>query len=158
MRTISLTNLKGGVGKTTTAINMATILAKLYNQRVLLVDNDVQANTTRYFDLHNYDKTSIADVYWNCASNTKDIIRSANVPGLALDVLPSNMNMDVALTNLSKDESRDQITALRSALEQVQDDYDFCIIDNPPGVGLNILNAIVCADDLIVPIKIGKKS
>ena len=75
-----------------------------------------------------------------------------------MDVLPSNMNMDVALTNLSKDESRDQITALRSALEQVQDDYDFCIIDNPPGVGLNILNAIVCADDLIVPIKIDKNS
>lgn len=158
MRRISIINLKGGVGKTTTTINMAAILSKFYSQRVLIVDNDIQANVTKYFDLHNYDLPSMEDVYRYDDVNAKGIIRSSGVPGLMVDVLPSNMNMDDALTSLLKDSGREQITCLRNSLKQVEDDYDFCIIDNPPGVGINILNAIACANDIIVPIKIDKNS
>lgn len=158
MRIVSIINLKGGVGKTTTTINMAAILSKIYNQRVLIVDNDIQANVTKYFDLHDYDLPSIEDIYRYDDVNVRGIIRSSGVPGLMVDVLPSNMNMDDALTNLLKDSGREQITCLQNALKQVEDDYDFCIIDNPPGVGINILNAIACANDIIVPIKIDKNS
>lgn len=160
MRTISLINLKGGVGKTTTSINMAVILAKLYHQRVLIVDNDVQANVTKYFDLHDYDRPSMEYVYRYDSDEygIKSIIQPAEIPGLSIDILPSNMNMDDALTELIKDPSRDQIMVLKNALEKIRDDYDFCIIDNPPGVGLNILNALVSANDVIIPIKIDKNA
>ncbi len=160
MRTIALINLKGGVGKTTTSINMAVILAKLYHQRVLLVDNDIQANVSKYFDLHNYDRPSLEYVY-RYDPNTfemKSTIRNSGIPGLSLDVLPTNMNMDDALTELIRDPERDQIMALKNCLNKVKEDYDFCIIDNPPGVGLNSLNALVCTHDVIIPIKIDKNA
>lgn len=157
MRIISLINLKGGVGKTTTAINMAVILAKIYRQRVLLIDNDVQANVSKYFDLHDYDAPSMAEIY-QINATFHDIIWDAAIPGLPLDIAPTNMNMDAALTELIKDPERDQITILKSHLEHMKDSYDFCIIDNPPGVGINILNALVASNDVIIPIKIDKNS
>ena len=158
MRKISMVNLKGGVGKTTTAINMATVLAADYGYRVLIVDNDVQANVTRYFDLHDYDMPSIEDVYRYVDTDAREIIRPCGVEGLSIDVLPANMNLDDALTNLLKDSAREQITPLGRALDQVNDEYDFCLIDNPPGVGINILNAIACANDIVVPVKLDKNA
>lgn len=157
MRTISLINLKGGVGKTATAINMAVILAKIYGQRVLIVDNDVQANVSKYFDLHDYDNPSMVEVYRDTAT-LHDIIQGTGIPGMPLDVAPTNMNMDAALIDLIKDPARDQITILKGHLDQIKDTYDFCIIDNPPGVGINILNALVAANDVIIPIKIDKNA
>lgn len=158
MRTISLVNLKGGVAKTTTTINMAVILAKIYRQRVLIVDNDVTANVTKYFGVFDYDRPSMEDVYRYEEVDAKGIIRSAKIPGLKLDVFPANMNMDDALTDLLKDSEREQVMQLKKALQQVDQDYDFCIIDNHPGVAINMLNSIVCSNDIIVPIKIDKNS
>lgn len=157
MRILSLINLKGGVGKTTTAINMAVILAKIYRQKVLLIDNDVQANVSKYFDLHDYDAPSMAEIYQN-KETLHNIIQNSAIPGLRLDVAPTNMNMDAALMELIKDPERDQITILKDHLDHVKDSYDFCIIDNPPGVGLNILNALAASNDVIIPIKIDKNA
>lgn len=158
MRIISLINLKGGVAKTTTTINMAAILSKIYKKKILIVDNDVQANATKYFNLHDYDTSSIEDVYRQNNADVREIIKHCKMEDSEVDLIPANMNLDDALTNLMKDTEREQITQLRDALKQVEQDYDFCIIDNPPGVGLNILNAIVCSHDIIVPIKLDKHS
>lgn len=161
MRIISIINLKGGVGKTTTAINMAMILAHIHKKRVLLVDNDIQANTTMYFEMLDYDRDSVGTIYQDSNVDVRDIIRPTAVsgctsPNYILDLIPSNMNMDSAVTDLVKDEGQDQIHRLRNALNQVSDNYDFCIIDNPPGVGMNVINALVCTHDVIIPIKVDK--
>lgn len=158
MRIISLINLKGGVGKTTTAVNMAIILAKLYKQRVLIVDNDIQANVTKYFELHDYELPSIEDVYRKESVSMKEIIRDTGLVGLRLDIVPSNLNMDDAVTGLLLDDEHEQNTRLKNALKQVEDDYDFCIIDNPPGIGMNVLNALSCTNDVIIPVKIDKNA
>lgn len=161
MRIISIINLKGGVGKTTTAVNMAMILAHIHKKRVLLVDNDIQANATMYFEMLDYDRDSVGSIYRNSVVDVKSVIRSTYMAGCTnrdyvLDLIPSNMNMDSAVTDLVKDEGQDQIHRLRNALDQVSDDYDFCIIDNPPGIGMNVINALVCTHDVIIPIKVDK--
>lgn len=161
MRTISVINLKGGVGKTTTVLEMAMELAHRHGKRVLIVDNDVQANVTRYFDLLNYDRPAIEDIYRNVSADMGEIIQATYANGAlcreyVLDVVPSNMNLDAAITDLMKDEGQDQIHKLQDALTQVSDLYDYCIIDNPPGIGMNVINALACTQDVIIPIKIDK--
>ncbi len=161
MRVISLLNLKGGVGKTTTAVNMAILLARYYGQRILIVDNDIQANATRYFNLHSYDKNTIESVYREKVVDMEKVICRSPIRGpqkYTLDIVPCNMNMDAALLDLMMDKEQEQISKLKNALSQVEDRYDFCIIDNPPGIGMNVLNALACTNDIIVPVKIDKYS
>lgn len=158
MRILSLINLKGGCAKTTTAINMAMILDRLYGQRVLIVDNDIQANVTKFFELHDYDLPSMEDIYREESVSTRKIMRHSGVVGSKVDILPSNLNMDAALRDLLLDENHEQTTKLKNALIQVRSDYDFCIIDNPPGIGMNVLNALTCTNDIIIPVKIDKNA
>ena len=138
MRIISIINLKGGVGKTTTAINMAMILAHVHGRKVLLVDNDIQANITRFFGKHNYDAQSIEDIYREEHVDIHSIIQPTTVVGVEVDIVPSNMNMDAAVIDLLKDEKQEQTGKLRAALDQAATEYDFCIIDNPPGNGTGL--------------------
>lgn len=156
MRIISIINLKGGVGKTTTAINMATILAHVHGRKVLLVDNDIQANITRFFGKHNYDAQSIEDIYREEYVDIHSIIQPTTVVGVDVDIVPSNMNMDAAVIDLLKDEKQEQTGKLRAALDQAASEYDFCIIDNPPGIGMNVINALACTHDIIIPVKVDK--
>lgn len=156
MRIISIINLKGGVGKTTTAINMAMILAHVHGRKVLLVDNDIQANITRFFGKHNYDAQSIEDIYREEYVDIHSIIQPTTVVGVDVDIVPSNMNMDAAVIDLLKDEKQEQTGKLRAALNQAASEYDFCIIDNPPGIGMNVINALACTHDIIIPVKVDK--
>lgn len=156
MRIISIINLKGGVGKTTTAINMAAILTYVHGRKVLLVDNDIQANATRFFERHSYDVDSMEDIYREIRVDVQNIIQPAGEPGTKLDIIPANMNMDAAIIDLMKDKDQEQTGKLRSALKQVENDYDFCIVDNPPGVGMNVINALACTNDIIIPVKVDK--
>lgn len=156
MRIISIINLKGGTGKTTTAINMAMILAHIHGRKVLLVDNDIQANVTRFFCMHDYDAASIEDIYREDHVDVHSIIQPTTVVGVDVDVIPSNMNMDAAIIDLLKDEEQEQSQKLRAALDQVGNDYDFCIIDNPPGIGINVINALACTNDIVIPVKVDK--
>ena len=153
MKTISIINLKGGVGKTITAINIAYILSSLGN-RVLLVDNDKQGNTSKFFDAHSYDAPSLADVL-----TEKDFpARSAIVPTeyKGLDVLPANMNLLRADKQILMDVTRPQQTRMKKALAAVSGDYDYTVIDNAPDLGMGVINALVASDDVIIPLKIDK--
>ncbi len=148
MRTISIVNQKGGCGKTTTAINTAAAFAEL-GKRVLLIDLDPQAHVTLGLG-YNSDslKKTIYDVLMQTGGLLRDAIVRTGVPGL--DLAPCNMllgNAEVQLANVSGTE-----LLLHRCLRNVGDEYDLCVIDCPPSLGVLTLNALMASLDVIVPV------
>ncbi len=158
MKTIAVINLKGGVGKTTTTLSMAHELSRRYEKKVLIVDNDPQANCTKFFGFHDYDSPSMEDVMKEPSGtwNIRKALCTTTVNGI--DLIPSNLNLEDASAELMTNKTDEQNTKLCRALEPLASEYDFCIIDCPPGIGLNVINALCAADDVIIPIKIDKNA
>ena len=154
MRIVSIINLKGGVAKTISSTSMAYILSQIYNYRVLLIDNDKQGNTTKLFNLHDDEKMSIADIMTDRNIDIEDVIAQTKYENL--DVIPADMRLLKANLNVIMDATRPQQFILKNALEQIEEEYDFCIIDNPPDINISVINALVTSDDVLIPIKIDK--
>lgn len=145
----AIANQKGGVGKTTTNINLGANLAKL-GKKVLTIDIDPQGNTTSGlgFAKESGDLLSIYDVLINGA-NIKDAIAKTQVENL--DIVTSNLQLAGAEVELVNMNSREFI--LRNAIEGIRDNYDFIFIDCPPSLGLITINAFTAADGVVVPIQ-----
>lgn len=151
MRTVSIISLKGGVAKTTTAINMAYILAVIHKKRVLVIDNDKQGNASKAFSLYDTeDADTIARAMMDRDLDVRSVIKKTDYAGL--DVITANMGLLEANLRTVVDTGRQQQTRFKKALAPVQGDYDFCIVDNAPDINMSIINALVMSDDVIVPI------
>ncbi len=147
-RVIGVANQKGGVGKTTSAINLAASLAVL-EFRTLLVDADPQANSTTGvgFDLHNIQQ-SLYDCMVNDTS-ARDVVLKSDIPNL--DVIPSHIDLVGAEIEMINYPNRESV--LKNILAPIRDDYDFVIIDCSPSLGLITVNALVASDSVIVPVQ-----
>ena len=154
MKTISIINLKGGVAKTVSAINITYVLAAVYGFRVLLIDNDKQGNATKFFNLYSYDDKGIAEIMTEKNIDVEAIIK--NTAYTNLDIITANMNLLNANKEVLLDVSRPQQTRLKKALKIIEPLYDYCVIDNAPDINMSVINALVASDDVLVPIKIDK--
>lgn len=166
MKTISILNLKGGVGKTFTAANMAYELWRR-GCEVLLLDNDKQGNLSKAYG--RYDAESVAPATkllggnWECP---EEIIQGTDYVGI--DIITANMSLFGAAWGLAKEREEGQ-TGRYKRLKDAQVEghgwavdgpraigqaYDYCIIDNPPDIGFNVINALAVTDEVIVPVKL----
>lgn len=146
-KVISIANQKGGVGKTTTAINLSTILAKK-GKKVLLIDADPQGNGTSGLGINKEQKFSVYDVLIEDIE-IENTLQKTQIKNL--DLCPSNINLAGAEVQLVSMEDREY--RLKSKLDVIKDEYDYIIIDCPPSLGLVTLNAFTASDSVLIPVQ-----
>jgi chromosome partitioning protein len=145
-KVISIANQKGGVGKTTTAINVSSLLAAA-EKRTLLIDIDPQANSSSGIGVNNH-TPSVYEVLIG-VKNIEEVIINTYMP--FMDILPSNINLVGAEIEMVDVPNRESL--LKNALSQTDQNYDFVIIDCPPSLGLLTLNALTSSDSVLIPVQ-----
>lgn len=145
---IAIFNQKGGVGKTTTNVNLSACLAKM-NKKILVIDIDPQGNSTSGFGI---DKNEVELSIYDALVDKVDINETIIPTGIKnLDLIPSNMNLAGAEIELTKNENRE--AALKDAVKAIKNDYDYIFIDCPPSLGLLTINSLVAANSVLIPIQ-----
>lgn len=146
---IAIANQKGGVGKTTTAINLGASLA-VAEQRTLVVDIDPQGNASSGLGITDRaSRPTVYDVLIGHRPVSEATVRDVHIPGL--DVVPTTRDLVGAEIELVSTPNRE--TILREALREVREDYDFVLVDCPPSLGLLTLNTLTAADSVLIPIQ-----
>ena len=145
---IAFTNKKGGVGKTTTAVNMAAYLAS-FGKKTLLVDIDSQGNATTALG---FSKSALKKSVYNVLIDDDPVMNNVMPTKVKLlDMLPANVDLTGAEVDIVYKRNRERI--LKEALEKVRSEYDYIFIDCPPSLGLLTVNAWVAADSVIIPLQ-----
>jgi len=147
-RIIALCNQKGGVGKTTTSINLGATLAE-YGRRVLAIDFDPQGALSAGLGVQTHDVPTIYELLLGSNTAAVDCIQQTSTPGL--DVIPANIDLSAAEVHLVNEVAREQI--LSRVLRQVSDRYDVILIDCQPSLGLLTINALTAAHGVLIPLE-----
>lgn len=148
-RAIVVANQKGGVGKTTTSINLSACLAEL-GKKVLLIDVDPQGNATSGVGIDADEiENSVYDLMLGETSVRECVIEVENIPGLY--VIPSDVNLAGAEIELIDTDEREYV--LKNSIDYVKEDFDYIIIDCPPSLNMLTVNAMTTADSILVPIQ-----
>ncbi|WP_374007555.1 ParA family protein [Leifsonia sp. LS-T14] len=145
---IALCNQKGGVGKTTTSINLGATLAD-YGRRVLAVDFDPQGALSAGLGARTHDVTTIYDLLLNRKADVQEAIQSTSVPGL--DIIPANIDLSAAEVHLVNEVAREQILA--GVLRKVAADYDVILVDCQPSLGILTVNALTASHGVLIPLE-----
>lgn len=147
-RTIAIANQKGGVGKSTTAINLSSCLGEM-GQKVLTIDMDPQGNTTSGLGIEKEEQENTVYELLLGQCQLEDYIQSLEFKGVSL--IPSNVNLAGAEIELIGVDEKEYI--LKNSIETVKDQYDYIIIDCPPSLNMLTINAMTTADTVLVPIQ-----
>ncbi len=147
-RVVALCNQKGGVGKTTSTINLGATLAE-YGRRVLAIDFDPQGALSAGLGVPTHDVVTIYDLLLGSSTDVKGAIIPTETPGL--DVIPANIDLSAAEVHLVNEVAREQILA--RVLRQVVNDYDVVLIDCQPSLGLLTVNALTAAHGVLIPLE-----
>lgn len=145
---LAVTNQKGGVGKTTTSVNLASSLSYL-GKKVLLVDVDHQANATTYMGINRANlEYTVADIFYEKVS-IEEVIRTCE--SVNVDIVPARYELGNIETTLINHDNKDFI--LSNALDSIKSNYDYIIIDCPPSLGVVTINALMASDSVIIPVQ-----
>lgn len=150
MRTLIIANQKGGVGKSTTTVNLGAGLARS-NKKVLIIDTDPQGHSTLGLNVPTEDRKTVAELLTEEGVSPKDVIQTTYAPNL--DIIPADLSLAVAdfkLANLGAKEFK-----LRNKIKQIEGDYDYILIDSPPTFGTLTMNAFTTGQEIILPIQLG---
>ena len=164
MKIISLLNLKGGVAKSFSTVNIAYELWRR-SYKVLLLDNDKQGNLSKAYQRYDPEKVApITNLLCGNWKNPWELIQTTDYDGI--DIVTANMSLFGAVWNLIKEETDNLAGKYKKFMETIKPEeentaengsaagYDYCIIDNPPDISLNVINALAVTDEVIVPVKI----
>ncbi len=147
-KAIAITNQKGGVGKTTTAINLSAAMAAM-GKKILVIDTDPQGNMTSGFGINkNEIENTVYELMLGSCSTEEAIIKNVKE---GIDMIASNVNLAAVEIELIDDDNRNYV--LRNEIEWVKDKYDYIIIDCPPSLSMLTVNAMTTADTVLVPIQ-----
>ncbi len=147
-KVVVFANQKGGVGKTTTTVNIGAYMAEA-GKKVLLVDFDPQGNLSSSLGITNTEKSVYEVLLGEIAA--KDAVQST--PQENLFILPSNLNLSGATIELSKSDKKDSLQYLKNGLNPLKSSYDYILIDCPPSLGVLTVNGFVAADTVLIPLQ-----
>lgn len=158
MKIIAVMSPKGGIGKTTTADSIAYILGQEFERKVLLIEGDAQADTSKTFKAYEPDGTGMSELLEHHVStggtyHTGDLIRPTEYDNI--DIIPGNGYLMQTDINLLMKKEENQITRLRDALKEVRDVYDYCICDCGRLLDMVVINILIAAGLVIAPVKVG---
>ena len=143
---ITIANQKGGVGKTTTVVNLATALASI-DKKVLIIDMDPQYNSSMSFNAYD-SKLSIYRVFSN-EVNIRDAIQKSQIPHL--DVISACEDLAAAEYELADDDNRNAL--LKNYISEIKDNYEYIFIDTPPTLGLLTVSSLTASDEVLIPVQ-----